>query len=82
MSYSNLSHAHHTFAFNASHLVKPETFEQACKDPKWIEAMKAKITTLEANKTWSLVLLPLGHRPIECKWVFKIKYNFNGTDEW
>ena len=43
--------------------------------------MKAEITALETNKTWSLVSLPSGHRPIGCKWVFKIKYNSNGTVE-
>ncbi len=62
-------------------MVEPETYEQACRDPKWIEAMQVEITALEANKTWSMVPLPLGHRPIGCKWVFKIKYNSDGTVE-
>ncbi|KAK1568961.1 hypothetical protein Q3G72_030961 [Acer saccharum] len=79
MSFSNLSHAHRTFAFNVSHLVEPKTYKQACRDPKWIEAIKAEITALETNKNWSLVPLSSGHRPIGCKWVFKIKYNSNGT---
>ena len=62
-------------------MVESETSEQACMDPKWIETMQAKITTLEANKTWSLVPLISSHRPIGCKWVFKIKYNSNDTIE-
>ncbi|KAK4859231.1 hypothetical protein QYF36_001864 [Acer negundo] len=64
MSFSNLSHAHQTFALNVSHLVEPETYEQACRDPKWIEAMKAEITALETNKTWYLVPLPLVTVPL------------------
>ena len=43
--------------------------------------MEAEIRTLEANHTWSMVPLPSGHRPIGCKWVYKIKYNSNGTVE-
>ena len=43
--------------------------------------MKAKINALEANKTWFIISLPLSHCPIGCKWVFKIKYNSDGTIE-
>ncbi|XP_073119562.1 uncharacterized protein [Henckelia pumila] len=64
-----------------THYPEPETYEQACQDPKWVAAMEAEISALEANKTWSLMPLPSGHRSIGCKWVFKIKYNSNGTIE-
>lgn len=33
-----------------------------------------KIVTLESNKTWSIVDLPPGKKPIGCRWVFKIKF--------
>ena len=62
-------------------LVEPETYEQASQDPKWIKAMKAEINALEANKTWAIIPLPSGHRPIGCKWVSKIKYNSDSTIE-
>ena len=41
--------------------------------------MNSEIQALENNKTWSMVPLPPGQRPIGCKWVFKIKYNSDGT---
>lgn len=31
------------------------------------------------NHTWELSELPLGKKPIGCKWVYKIKYKFDGT---
>jgi hypothetical protein len=66
---------------NISLLVEPTTYEQACHDPNWVAAMKFEIQALEENKTWSMVPLPLGQRPIGCKWVFKIKYHADGTIE-
>jgi hypothetical protein len=33
------------------------------------------------NNTWTLVPLPVGRKPISCKWVFKIKQSANGEVE-
>ncbi|KAJ8774967.1 hypothetical protein K2173_019971 [Erythroxylum novogranatense] len=43
--------------------------------------MKDELAALERNKTWSMVPLPLGHKAIGCRWVYKIKYNFDGSIE-
>jgi len=58
---------------------EPLSFSQALQDPKWRDAMQQEVQALHANKTWSLVPPPAHKRPIGCKWVFKIKYNPNGT---
>ena len=34
---------------------------------------------MEQNRTWELVNLPAGHRPISLKWVFKLKKNELGA---
>lgn len=41
--------------------------------------MKAELDAMEANHTWSVVLLPVGKHPIGCKWIYKIKYKSDGT---
>ena len=81
ITYSNFSIAHHKFVHNISHLEKPASYKQAHHNPKWVEAMQVELCALTNNNTWTMVPLPPGHHPINCKWIFKIKYNSNGTVE-
>jgi len=41
--------------------------------------MKQELQSVEKNKTWELVDLPAGHRPISLKWVFKLKKDEKGV---
>ena len=43
--------------------------------------MAAKISALKANHTWILNPLPLHKKIIGCKWVYKVKYKFDGSVE-
>ncbi|KAL0320042.1 UNVERIFIED_CONTAM: Retrovirus-related Pol polyprotein from transposon RE1 [Sesamum radiatum] len=43
--------------------------------------MKAEIDALERNGTWIIADLLLSKNAIRCKWVYKIKYNSDGTIE-
>lgn len=61
--------------------VEPNSFAEAVKDKKWREAMQQEIHALENNGTWIIEPLPVGKRAIGCKWVFKIKYQADGTVE-
>jgi len=45
------------------------------------EGYKCEISSLESNQTWEIVLLTNNKTVIGCKWVFKIKYNVDGTVE-
>jgi hypothetical protein len=38
-----------------------------------------EMDSIEENGTWSLVDLPLGRKPIEVKWVFKVKRDEHGA---
>jgi hypothetical protein len=59
----------------------PEYAEaKRCPDwPRWQEAIKDEICTLEANGTWELVKRPPPSASIvDCKWVLHIKKNAAG----
>ncbi|XP_048129507.1 receptor kinase-like protein Xa21 [Rhodamnia argentea] len=43
--------------------------------------MSSEIQALKQNDTWDIVSLPPGKQPIGCKWVYRIKYNSDGTIE-
>ncbi|OIT34578.1 hypothetical protein A4A49_58873, partial [Nicotiana attenuata] len=67
VSYENISDSYATALSSYSTVVEPQSYAEAVKDPKWIEAMKAEISALEENHTWSIVELPAGKVPIGCK---------------
>ncbi|XP_074305051.1 uncharacterized protein LOC141639978 [Silene latifolia] len=56
-------------------------YGEALKDPLWRETMRQEIKELESNNTWQVVNLPIGKKPIGCKWIYKIKYKADGSVE-
>ena len=66
--------------FNAStDLSIPVSVKQALQIPHWYKAMQDEYNALIENNTWSLTELSKGPTPVGCKWIFKIKYNVDGT---
>ena len=81
ISYANISASHKAFVFAASAKIKPKFFHQAIASKAWQQAMDKEIFYLKLNHTWDVIPLPSGKTPIGCKWVYKIKYNPNGSVE-
>ena len=81
VSYSRLSLPHRVFLATVSGHSEPTSYSQAAADPNWQQAMTAELNALQQNHTWTLVPLPAGHKPIGCKWVYRIKYHSDGTIE-
>ncbi|GJQ65685.1 hypothetical protein Trydic_g7771 [Trypoxylus dichotomus] len=55
---------------------EPATFSEAIPSPeadKWKTAMAEELNALSVNKIWKLLDLPKGKKPIDNRWVFKIK---------
>jgi len=74
------------YAFSATILEEPQTFEEAitCEDKdKWKEAMDLEFNSLMKNSTWTLTELPTQTdcKAIGSKWVYKKKLKSDGTVE-
>lgn len=67
---------------NLHKLKEPQSFKEAMESPdklKWQEAMQNEITSLKENHTWDLVNLPKRRKALPCRWVYKIKFNPDGS---
>jgi len=74
--------AFHTIAPDLVSLEKePAIYEEAALDSRWISAMSQEFEALQLNQTWDLMPLPKGKKPIDCRWVYKIKKRENGSIE-
>ena len=60
----------------------PKTFSEAmasCDVGFWKGVINDEMDSLLGNNTWVLVDLPPDSKPIGCKWVFRRKYNTDGS---
>ena len=60
---------------------EPSTYAEAIKDECWREVMRKEIQSLEDNETWTIGDLLPRKKAIGSKWVYKIKYNSDGSIE-
>lgn len=59
---------------------EPKSVKHAISDPNWLQAMQQEYSALINNNTWDLVPLPSGRKAIiDCKWVFRVKENSDGS---
>lgn len=81
VSFKRLSANYTKFLDSISSTRVPRTYGEASLSSHWLHAMNVEFTTLRANNTWELVLKPSNRKVIGSKWVFKIKYQSDGTIE-
>ena len=53
---------HHALVSALAQYHEPTCYEEAFKDPGWVQAMQKEIEALNANNTWDLVSLPAGKK--------------------
>ncbi|KAB2617910.1 hypothetical protein D8674_013779 [Pyrus ussuriensis x Pyrus communis] len=67
VSYHKLSPKHTAFLSNQS--------------PVWQQAMQDELQALDQHKTWSIETLHKGKKTVGCKWIYKVKFNSDGSIE-
>ncbi|GKB43959.1 retrovirus-related pol polyprotein from transposon TNT 1-94, partial [Tanacetum coccineum] len=61
---------------------EPTSYREAVtssEGQQWREAIKSEIDSILQNRTWELVDLPPGCKPLGYKWIFKKKMKVDGT---
>lgn len=58
---------------------EPNTYKTAVKEKAWRQAMHNEIESIEINETWELTQLPLVHKVIGLKWIYKLKRDAEGN---
>ena len=57
----------------------PRCTKDALQNPQWLAVMKAEYMALMQNNTWDLVPLPPHRKAIGSKWIYRLKYNADGS---
>jgi hypothetical protein len=58
---------------------EPLNFEKEKDHKEWMNAMQEEYDSIVKNDTWELTKLPKNKVPIGSKWVYKSKFNFDGS---
>lgn len=63
---------------------EPLSYSEAIRSPyarEWRAAMDDEYQSLMKNRTWEVVELPPGCKPISCRWVYKVKERDGKVDK-
>lgn len=63
-------------------ILEPTTYAEAMASPyanEWSQAMDEEMRSHAVNGTWTLVKRPQNGRILDCRWIYKVKYNSDGS---
>jgi hypothetical protein len=60
---------------------EPQTFAQAVDQQGWREAMVEEYDSIVRNDVWEVVLRPVGKSILTSRWLYKTKYDADGSIE-
>ena len=59
--------------------LEPKKVNEALEDESWVADMRDELNQFVQNDVWTLVSRPKDHNIISTKWIFKNKFNEQGT---
>jgi hypothetical protein len=69
----------HALPPNSLVSISLNTVKKSLSDLGWKKAMKVEMEAMHQNRTWDLVPVPPSTKTGDCKWVYKVKFNLNGS---
>ena len=72
---------HYAYMTRVAEVREPESYAEAAKEANWRAEMEEEMLALAENETWYLVHELKGVKPIRCRWVYKVKYNIDGSNK-
>lgn len=79
LSYGSLSPSHRDTVLNVASQFEPQFYHQASDSQNGAKPCNFLLDAMEQNKTWTVVPLPIGKHTIGCRWIYKLKYKYDGT---
>ncbi|EOY21703.1 Uncharacterized protein TCM_013805 [Theobroma cacao] len=58
---------------------EPDSYQAAAESKEWKATMQEEINAINHNNTWTIVDRPQKQHVIEVKWIFRRKFNSDGT---
>lgn len=81
VTYDGLSQSYKAFVSALDSVQVLKSIQEALGNPEWRKAVNEEIKALEKNDTWTICDLPLGKKPVGCKWIFTVKHKADGSIE-
>jgi len=66
---------------NILDIIEPTNYKEAIQYHEWRAIMNEEFQSIVRNNTWELVKLCEGKIPIGCRWIYKPKFNADGSKE-
>ena len=81
VTYRRVTQKHASYLSSISRYSEPQSFDDANSQGVWKKAMNEELQALDQHKTWTITKLPKGKKAVGCKWIYKFKFNSDGSIE-
>jgi hypothetical protein len=62
-------------------VVEPSSFQEAVKDPSWVDSMVEEYDSIVKNSVWEIVPRPIDKSLVGSRWIYKVKQAVDGSVE-